>query len=145
MLYRVTRLREQGRVLNKSEMQTAVLLNLVWQPTDGQRGGRFSRFVQAFVIEGTLAWQRCEWSPLFNPEVVKMDEGMAIVGVESHVEHEGSKVISKHEHIQVWWCERPSDADVDRAHRTRPTPKDYGAPGSPPSTPMTKAPRPAPG
>ena len=113
-----------------------MLFNLVWRPTDGYRSGRFSRFVEAFVIEGTLAWQRCDWHPLFNPEIVKMEDGMAILGIELH---------SQHEHVQVWWCERASDADVDLANRARPTPKDYGAPGSPPKAPMTKAPRPAPG
>lgn len=99
----VTRLRERGRVLRRSELadpvQGHVLIDDFPPHAEKARWKRRARLV-ASEIYGSV--QPSLIQPIFDVQLIKIDEGaMYLQGTERHTDDGGSTVI---EVVQVWMC-----------------------------------------
>lgn len=103
----VTRLRERGRVLRRSELAPPVEGNLLLDdfPPHGEKD-RWKRRARLASLDVYGTVQPNLLQAIFDVQVMKIDEGaMYLQGMERDTDDGGATII---EVVQVWMCSPPS-------------------------------------
>ena len=103
----VTRLRERGRVLRRSELAPPVEGNLLLEdlPPHGEKD-RWKRRARLASLEVYGTVQPNLLQPIFDVQIMKIDDqAMYLQGLERHTDDGGATLV---ELAQVWMCSTTS-------------------------------------